>query len=291
MALTATFQKNPVNHGDLGVWNSPAIQQMRRGALGGNSIDVSNVGGSLNVDLGFAGINDGVIEGTVQVTIAGSVTLAGSTVGVWHALEFSVSGTAATFYLTALAGETDESFMSLTMKNYWSAAKLGYYRIASRRTLAFVFIRAGTVLGRIVNTENGVIGFKGIIRKDYVSSAGVQSKKYYTELILEIGDWNMRAAGGGSPLATINYPFTINVDKIINMVPTIRPDNDGGSAGFNFNAARIQDLADPNLFTLGILYYTNVLVYLERRTGSNLDHANYDKTNFNRGFVLITYET
>jgi hypothetical protein len=288
--LTASFQRIPQNHGDLGVWNSPALQQMRRGSLGANSIDVS-IGGSLNVDLGFAGISDGVTEGTMQVTAAGTFSLAGSTAGAWHALEFSVSGTSCTFYLTALAGETDESFMSLTMKGYWSAAKLGYYRIASRRVLAFVFIRAGTVLGRIVNTENGIKGFKNIPVENYVSSTGVQSLKYYTKLILEIGDWNMRAAGGGSSLATINYPFPIGVDRIIDIVPVIRPDDDGGSAGFNFNTSRIQDIVDPNLFTFGILYWTNLLVYLERRTGSNLDHANYDKINFNRGFVYITYET
>jgi hypothetical protein len=291
MALTASFQRNPINHGDFNVWLPIIMQQILRGGIGGNNIDVSNVGGSLTVGLGYAGINDGVVEGTMQVTIAGSVTLAGSTAGVWHAFEFSVSGTAVTFSLAALAGETDESFMSLTMKGYYDAAKCGYYRIASRRTLAFVFIRAGTVLGRIVNTENGVKGFKGITVVDYIDSLGAQSKKYITSKIIAIGNWNMRAAGGGS--LAVNVPHGLgSMAHIISVNGFVIDDSNsykspivGGETylGNPPTSASAMDIRIADIDNLNII--------LMRTTGSVYDSVNFDSTPFDRGALEIKYET
>jgi hypothetical protein len=279
--LTATFTRPPISGGDNNNYDTYVMQQIRRGSIGSNNIDVSNSGGSLNVGLGFAGINDGVTEGAIQVTVPGSQTLAGSTAGVWHALEFSVSGTAATFYLTALAGETDESFMSLAMKGYYDAAKGGYYRIASRRVLAFVFIRAGTVLGRIVNTENGVKGFKGITIIDYIDKVGAYSQKYLTKYEQEIGVWNMDSTISVS----VTFPFTIaNVRSLSGIIF-------GDLANTRFLINTFQDSADANLIAGGFFGAGTGNISIIRRTGGYFDSVNFDDGTMNRGIVVIEYET
>ena len=286
--LTASFQRIPQNHGDLGVWNSPALQQMRRGSLGGNSIDVSNVGGSLNVDLGFAGISNGVTEGTMQVTTAGSFSLAGSTLNSWHALEFSVSSTSVTFYLTALAGETDHNFMSLTMKGYYDAAKCGYYRIASRRVLAFVFIynSGGATLGRIVNTENGIKGFKGIKMIEYYTAPTVKTLIYIDKCIADLGAWNMDSTD--RKIINACLPFWLRCFGTL--LPTVK----------NVNVFIYDDsgVLFPLMYftdgTVGIMggienYVGNTVLF--RTAGGFFDSVQFDDAVMNRGFVIVEYET
>jgi hypothetical protein len=286
--LTATFTRLPIPGGDNNNYDTYVMQQIRRGSIGGNNIDVSNSGGSLNVELGFAGINDGVTEGAIQVTVAGSQTLAGSTAGVWHALEFSVSGTAATFYLTALAGETDESFMSLTMKGYYDAVKCGYYRIPSRRILSFVFVRVGNALGRIVNTENGVKGFKNIQMVDY-SIAGdtkVTLTKYFATYIGEIGAWNMDSTDRKAIPQPI-YPI-ISAQKWRGIDVYIFDD-----FGVSY---KLMAYADPtssgnpgNIQGGIVLYGANYVLF--RVVGGYFDSAQFDDAIINRGIVVVEYET
>ena len=293
MALTAIYQRLPISGGDNNAYHIPVMQNMRRGSIGANSIDISNVAGALNVDLGFAGINDGTAngEGVLQITVGGTFSLAGSTAGAWHALEFSVSGTSCTFYLTALAAYTDESFMHADMKNYWSAAKLGYYRIASRRVLAFVFIRAGTVLGRIVNTENGVLGFKGIEIIDYVDASFVMSKKYIGKWELEIGDWNMDTTAAKAISENAFMGVKAIGKRIRNINVIIRNDADTLyqpllkyviAAGVFYVAGGIETTYDSvGSFQIRLL-----------RVDSGLfDNASYSTTPYNRGWVIIEYET
>lgn len=278
MALTAIYQRLPISGGDNNAYHIPVMQNMRRGSIGANSIDISNVAGALNIDLGFAGINDGTAngEGVLQITVGGSFSLAGSTAGLWHAFEFEVSGAGWTPHLTALAGETDESFMSLTMKGYYDAAKCGYYRIASRRVLAFVFIRAGTVLGRIVNTENGVLGFKGITIEDYVSSAGVQLKNYIAQIELESGPWNMDSTA----LIDVNLPFSFNsaMVQIQNILGIIFSDA-GGIYDFQSQMA--------NLW----LVIANNSVRFNRVGGGFFDGVAFDDAIMNRMLFKIKWRT
>jgi hypothetical protein len=259
---------------------------MRRGSLGANSIDVS-IGGSLNVDLGFAGISDGVTEGTMQVTAAGSISLAGSTAGAWHAFEFSVSGTSCTFYLTALAGETDESFMSLTMKGYWSAAKLGYYRIASRRVLAFVYVRTGPVLGRIVNTSNGSIGFRDITICDSKDFSGTLYRAYRATLISQIGAWNMQAAGGGVDVKLVPLPVVFSAGSRITGIKAVIFSDTGAQESIE----GFQNSADPQLVAGGCNLISTSTLRLYRRTGGLWDNAACVSVLVNRGYVTIEWET
>jgi hypothetical protein len=282
--LTATFTRLPIPGGDNNNYDTYVMQQIRRGSIGSNNIDVSNSGGSLNVGLGFAGINDGVTEGAIQVTVPGSQTLAGSTPGLWHALEFSVSGTAATFYLTALITESNEAFMSLLIKGYYDATKGGYYRIASRRVLAFVFIRAGTVLGRIVNTENGVKGFKGITLTDYIDSSGSRTQKYIATMIQEIGNWNMQASAGGSATLTLTLNVPIYVFRKIRVI--INDDTLSAFSNLEYadNSTGKSNGAVQGIGSSGILNLT-------RLTGGIYDSVGFHTSPLNRGVVTIEWET
>jgi len=274
MSLIASFTRNPVSGGDNNAWAAYLMVQACRGGLGSNSIDVTNVAGALTIGLGYAGIDDGVTQGTIQVTTAGTVSLAGSTAGAWHALECSVSGATATFYLTAMGSYTDESFMDLAMKGYYDAAKCGYYRIASRRTLAFVFVRAGTVLGRVVNTENGIKGFKGIPRIDYYDNTGALSQKYIDKVKVQSSAWNMDTTTN----IIVTLPFGIttwqNAYAIIIqgalMTPLNIPQIDSGymNGGVGRNSAN-----------QAVLY---------RYTGGAFDSALYNNA---LSYVTIEYET
>ena len=290
VGIIATYTRNPITGADANAYAAFVMAQISRGAIGANSIDVSNVGGSINVGLGMAGIDDGTGNGrgTIQVTTAGSVSTGGGTAGVWHALEFSVSGTAVTFYLTALAGEFDESFMSLTMKGYYDAAKGGYYRIASRRVLAFVFLRAALVVGRIVNTENGVIGFKGIKIVDNRVMAGTIGRVYIAQSCAEIGVWNMQAAGGGGDVVLVVMPTRALVaPKVISISAVIYGDDASGP----WSIDKFANGADPNLRAGGWDLASAATTRLYRRTGGFFDNVNFSSVLVNRGFLQMQWET
>jgi hypothetical protein len=280
MALVATYTRNPIVGADSNAYNSFVFAQISRGAIGANSIDVSNVGGALTVGLGYAGIDDGTGtgRGTIQVTTAGTVSLAGSTAGAWHALECSLpGGTVVTFSLTALAGETDESFMSLTMKGYYDATKCGYYRIASRRTLAFVFIRAGTVLGRIVNCESGVKGFKGIVARSYYDSSLVETTKYYAQMEVAIPIWNMDSTAS----VNVALPFKISTTpKILGVYINSGSPLSVGNVVFNINQGAYE------------IYY-NESGAIGRIVLSRLGMTYFDNATYNAatGLIEILWET
>jgi hypothetical protein len=277
MALVANFLRFAYDHGDLNTWQPLYLRLIKAGGIGGLSCELSNNAGALQLGLGFGGIDNGTLAGfgAIEVTTAGDISLAGVTNGVWHAVEYSVSGTAVTFYVTALAGETDESFMSLTMKGYYDGSKQGYYRIASRRVLGFVFLRAALALGRIVNCESGKLGFKGIEIVDYIV-AGVITKKYLAKMRINIGSWDM----DGTLAIALSYPFNIiNFAEIVNCIVTIISDS----------AAQIFQL---NYKGEGSFSFENVgYVTLSRTTGGWFDSATFNDPAAQRGYVIIQWYT
>lgn len=275
MALVANFLRFAYDHGDLNTWQPLYLRLIKAGGIGGLSCELSNNAGALQLGLGFGGIDNGTLAGfgAIEVTTAGNISLAGVTDGLWHAVEYSVSGTAVTFYVTALAGETDESFMSLTMKGYYDGSKQGYYRIASRRVIGFVFIRAGAVLGRIVNTESGKLGFKGIRILDNPLSSGGSSTVEYIAQITKSYLWDMDT----NATITVTMPFAIVGLQVREIRVTVVHDN--RVAIYNLETAgKINDL----------LY--DVLT-LERTGGGIFDSVSYNDGGIDRGYVTIKWLT
>jgi|GEM_PF-4245905 len=279
MALTADFKRFAYDHGDLGVWLPLMERFIAAGGLGGLSIEASNVVGVLTVSQGFGGIYDGTLagKGAIQVTTAGSVSTAAGTAGLWHALEYSVSGTSVTWYLTSLAGETDESFMSLTMKGYYDGSKAGYYRIASRRVVAFVFLRAALALGRIVNCENGKLGFKGI--RTFINGDAILTAKYITSIEMTGAAWNMDT----TQLVYLTLPFNVSLTKIKSQKAYILS-----------NVGAWSDLPFPNTASCLVQGYSYLdysmgyRIYFARLTGGSYDQPNWNNASYGG---MIEFET
>ncbi len=207
MALVIAFTREPVNHGDAGVYHDYVMAQMRRGGEGGLSCELYNNAGALYLSKGSFGIYDSATpaRGACNVTTEGEIDKSGGTAGAWHAVEVSVSGTAGTPTITAIAGATDESTIPASVKAAYQYDKQGYYLTTSKRLLGIVFLRAALALGRIVNCESGGIGFKGIKRRIVEGTA-----YYIAEMIYSLGAWNMDTTGNLS----VQLPFSITSTNI-----------------------------------------------------------------------------
>lgn len=101
-------------------------------------------------------------------------------------------------------------------------------------------------------------------------------------LIVEIGDWNMLAAGG-SLFKSVSYGMTIPVNKIRRISATII--NDAGTVSYPLTRTTATTPTDG-----GITQQTSTAVRLERVTGGFFDLASFQNTPYNRGWVTIEYE-
>jgi hypothetical protein len=297
VVLTSNFQRLPYNHGDLNSYHDAVMRTILAGGIGGLSIEATNVGSAITVSRGFAGIYDGTLagKGAIEVTVSGNITTAGASANLWHALEFSVSGTSVTWYLTPLAGETDESFMSLTMKNYYDGSKNGYYRIASRRIIAFVFLRTALAVGRIVNCESGKLGFKNIeIVNCYDNAKNWISYKYYAKIESQIGAWNMYMAGGGSASKSCFIGFLgKTLLRIKSMKVIVFDDNFGtGNIYFIDTATTSGGIAGVPAGGLGVIWTpSSPLIALYSLAGGIFNTVAFQNAVLNRGFIFTIFET
>ena len=118
---------------------------------------------------------------------------------------------------------------------------------------------------------------------DYVDSTGARTQKYIAKLDQEIGDWNMDSTS--NIYVYFNHAITYaNIRKIDVMIKY-----DAGTEYTPLNY--FYDTTDPSLLNGGIDYITATYVILRRRTGGQFDSANFDSTSYNRGYVLIEWET
>jgi len=127
------------------------MQQLRRGGEGGNSCYLYDDSGALTLSLGFFGINDGVVRGSVEVTTAGAISLVGLTVSRWAKVEASVSGTSVTFEITSIAAASDPATLPTDFTAGYNGAKGGFYITATKRCIGVVWISAAGALKGIVN--------------------------------------------------------------------------------------------------------------------------------------------
>ncbi len=296
MALVIAFTREPINHGDAGVYHDYVMAQMRRGGEGGLSCELYNSSGALYLSKGSFGIYDSATpaRGACNVTTEGEIDKSGGTAGLWHAVEVSVSGTAGTPTITAIAGATDESIIPASIKAAYQYDKQGYYITTSKRLLGIVFLRAALALGRIVNCESGKIGFKGIKIIESIDAAGTLSNKYIASLIQAIGDWDMDASSNVHLSMYNNTTFQDNVFSKILRIDTIIF---GDVLGVAVHPLRkFLNAVDPDLIAGGIQNISKEsggsgAIALARRTGGYFDNANYDSVAYNRGWVYIEYET
>lgn len=182
--------------GSLNTWGTTLNTLIQAGGIGALTSELYNDSGTLKLSKGKIGINNGVATG-IGVCIIDTITTistAGMTAGLWHAIEVSVSGTAVTISITPIAGASDESIIDAATKAAYDYEKTGYYLTASKRLIGVVFLRAALSLGRIVNCESVKLGFKGIERKITRNSLGAESYIYIDKMTIQMGTWNMNTA-------------------------------------------------------------------------------------------------
>lgn len=109
-------------------------------------------------------------------------------------------------------------------------------------------------------------------------------ERYFTEdelraitKIVDIGDWNMDS----SNQKDVSHGLT--QDQIISVTGWIRRDDDAYRymiPTFNSGSGECE---------LGVRYWTDTVVRLQRRVGGLFDDPNWDATSFNRGQLYIKY--
>ena len=114
----------------------------------------------------------------------------------------------------------------------------------------------------------------GTIHEQYTPGAG---------FVIDIGDWNMFAAGGGTSFLIVNHYFDVFYNAIKEYKMNIRRD----SANPSLSDLLFYDNADPQLIAGGISSITETSIILRRRTGGFYDSVNYDETSYNRGWIPI----
>lgn len=263
--------------GSLNTWGTTLNTLIQAGGIGALTAELYNDSGTLKLSKGKVGINNGVATG-IGVCIIDTITTistAGMTAGLWHAIEISVSGTAVTIEITPIVGASDESVIDAATKAAYDYEKTGYYLTASKRLIGVVFLRAALALGRIVNCESGKLGFKGIEIINYYSG-GVTTKKYVAKMRLNIGSWNMVAT------SAINLAYGFDITAFIEIQTAI-----------------VIIISDSGLQAYPILYngggafrFTSASsVNISRAAGGAFDNTSFDDPLVERGYVIIQWYT
>lgn len=286
--------------GSLNTWGTTLNTLLQAGGIGALTAELYNDGGTLKLSKGKIGINNGVATG-IGVCIIDTITTistAGMTAGLWHAIEVSVSGTAVTISITPIVGASDESMIDAATKAAYDYEKTGYYLTASKRLIGVVFLRAALALGRIVNCESGKLGFKGIITEDTYDSTGSIVVRYIAKKIVDIGDWNMRkTAGGGTTAKQVTHNIgTRPTGGVVSIIGFIR--DDSGSyyhpilGGYPLlGSVNPEGLGAVNTMQIKICEIDNSNIVLIATTGSSFDSTNFDATSYNRGWIEIKWIT
>jgi hypothetical protein len=96
--------------------------------------------------------------------------------------------------------------------------------------------------------------------------------------IIELGDWNMDTT------TNINIVHGLEYEDIISAEVFIR--NDANTIKNSINTGASVTDTTPQGY-IGDIDSTNVNI--ARLTGGKFDHADYDSTSYNRGWLVITY--
>jgi len=286
-----SFLREPIIGGDDNTWGTYLLAQFQA-TLGDLSCKLENVGGTLYINPGHFGIDDGTNRGIVTVPAAESISLAGTSNETWIAIECAVSGTAHTFTATDIAGATDPTLLPTDFRNSYDGEKGGFYITNNKRCIGLVWKNAGGVLLAVINTVGG--------REEWwASQIGLHTGTIHEQsgpgkgFVIEIGNWNMNVTGGGSASVTVTNYFGVFYAALQRMNAIVRPDSGALGAGVDIagELMRFGNNADPNLLSGGWtgigINAGNTFTTLYIRTGGYYDSANFNDPAYNRGWVTI----
>jgi hypothetical protein len=98
--------------------------------------------------------------------------------------------------------------------------------------------------------------------------------------VVEIGDWNMDST------SSINIDCGINTKRIIAVIPKIRPDSTGALHSRYYGDVTVVGIGVTVINAWGI---SETTLTLNREDGPPFDNAQFDETDYNRGWLLIIY--
>jgi hypothetical protein len=270
--MANTFFPKPAIGGSNNVWATYLDMLVRAGGQGALTCELYNDSGTLKLSKGKIGIDNGVVEGVSVIDTITTISTAGMTANNWHKVEMTVSGTAVTIAIAAIAGATDESTIDTATKAAYDYEKAGYYLDPAKRLIGVVFLRAALALGRIVNCESGKLGFKGIRIKNSYTTLSAESQKYIAEIEIDVSAWNMDTTT--QHYAVLPYAITKEVKSVI----TIK--NNSGLA----YSGNIGGLSDAWYQTVG----GEGRLYMDRLLAGAFDNAGFNAAT---GIIIIIWET
>jgi hypothetical protein len=295
------FVRFPNSGGDLGTWDTYAEPNIRGGALGHYSCNLYDNAGALTLSKGAIGIDDGTNEGISRIDTITVISMAAVSNANWAKIEMTVAGAGVSFAASDIAGATDPAALPAGFTGAYNPEKAGFYITGTKRCIGLAWKNTGGTLEGIVNVLPYMDGYIGYSISDdandirysffhngedaaeytehdkvfYQDDTPAESVvKVYTKVI-EIGAWNMQ----GSVNIDVAHGLGSR-DKIISVDVVIRPDG----ATYNFNLS-IRGTSTSD----GYYYVDNTNVRLIRVAGRHFDHADYNSTSINRGWIFLRY--
>ena len=209
----ATYQREPLNGGDLGTWGSKELSQNRlaQGLYSSNLYDDSGV---LKLSAGKIGINTGSSIGAVEVDTTETISLGAVSSGNWALITVVISGSTASFSAADIGAATDQDTIPTTFTGAYNANRNGYYS-TNDRIIGVVWKTAGGALGDIINVSNGVEGYQGtygIGKSELVVTGFV-----YREKLINLTDnYTITADDAKSDILVLNFTRQ-GADKVITL--------------------------------------------------------------------------
>lgn len=160
------FLRRPIVGGDVNTWGVLEEAQ-NKAVLSQYTSYLYNDSGSLKINQGHVGVNDGTNFGVAVIDTVTTISIAGVSSSNWAYIYLSVSGTTVTFSVADIVGETDpDAFPSSTIDALWNGVRGGYYN-GSNRIIGAIYKNASAALSIIYNTA-----------KQFSNNEFIQGPKY-----------------------------------------------------------------------------------------------------------------
>jgi hypothetical protein len=148
--MANTFKIEPIDFGDSGVWGPKELAQ-NRPSLGAISCLLYDDGGTLKINKGQIGFDDGTNKGISVIDTITTISLASVSAGNWAKIEMAISLGAPVFTATDIAGATTAATIPTGFTGAWDYSKQGYYISATKRCIGLIWYTGGSVLSGVVN--------------------------------------------------------------------------------------------------------------------------------------------
>lgn len=143
------FYPEPIIGSDNGVWGAKELRQ-NRATMGLCTAQLYNDAGSLKISTGIIGLNDGSLNGIIDIDTVSTLDFSGVTSGYWFTIEVSRTNITPVFTCTRIESATSQS-VSPYLDTYYDGRKVGYYITATKRLIGVAWKTGGGALESVFN--------------------------------------------------------------------------------------------------------------------------------------------